>query len=203
MGKGEIAKVFETLARDTMKAGKDTVGKLENFARDTVKRVEQNLDEAAKADGQAAKRITDAGKPGTGEPVSVRKDSRGRVIPPGVKRLPSGKLPANFDYAGKVYDGKYWTDAMKAKYPNGVRFTDDGFPDFSSYATHAVKFDPHFVGNTTSDMTAANRMAGIPHEPAGWVWHHHQDTQTMQLVPIDLHDAVRHAGGRAIMRGVE
>ncbi|GIM95620.1 HNH endonuclease [Paractinoplanes toevensis] len=132
---------------------------------------------------------------------SVQLDSRGRVIPEGVERLPSGKLPANFEYAGKVYDGARWTPELAQEYPKGVRFTEDGFPDFSPYATHTVTFDPHFVGNHSTDFTAANRLAGLAETPEGYTWHHTQDTRTMQLIPTDLHDAIRHAGGVAIMKG--
>ena len=58
---------------------------------------------------------------------------------------------------------------------------------------------PNFAGDRT-DFAAANRMAGTRPDP-NFTWHHHQNTQTMLRVPADLHDAVRHAGGVAIMRG--
>ncbi|MEV0393796.1 HNH endonuclease [Polymorphospora rubra] len=80
-------------------------------------------------------------------------------------------------------------------------FTTDGFPDFSPYATHTVTFDPHFLGNHGTDFTEANRKAGLSHTPRDHTWHHHQDARTMQLVPTDLHRAVNHAGGVAIMKG--
>ena len=120
-----------------------------------------------------------------------------------MERLPSGRYPSNFRYAGQVYDGPRWTARLAEKYPNGVRFTDDGYPDFASYAIATVTFDPNFLGNHGSDYTEANRKAGLSTMPDGYTWHHHQDTQTMQLIPIDLHDAVRHAGGVSIMKGRE
>ena len=129
-----------------------------------------------------------------------RRDSRGREIPDSVQRLPSGRLPANWHYAGRVYDGEHWTPDLAQRYPDGVRFSNDGFPDFSPYATHTVTFDPQYAGNTTTDFTQANRLAGLPRTPDDYTWHHHQDTRTMQLVPTEVHDAVRHAGGRAILR---
>jgi hypothetical protein len=132
----------------------------------------------------------------------VIKDSKGREIPPGVKRLPSGRLPANSRYAGKQFPMDKLPPKLREKYPNGVHFTDDGFPDFSPYSTHSVKFDPPgFAGNHGTDFTHANRLAGIPEAPDTHTWHHHQDGHTMQLVPTDLHDAVRHAGGVAIKKG--
>jgi len=132
---------------------------------------------------------------------AVARDSRGRAIPPGVKRLPSGKLPANYKYAGRVYDGEKWTRELAEKYPNGVRFTADGYPDFGPYATHRVTIDPHFAGNHTTDFTAANRAAGLRETGLDHTWHHHQDGRTLLRVPTDLHDAVRHAGGVALSKG--
>lgn len=130
----------------------------------------------------------------------TRRDSRGREIPDEVQRLPSGRLPANWHYAGRVYDGKHWTPDLAGRYPDGVRFTNDGFPDFGPYAVRTATFDPQYQGNTTTDFTIANRLAGLPDTPDDYTWHHHQDTRTMQLVPEEIHDAVRHAGGRAILR---
>jgi len=124
-------------------------------------------------------------------------------VPQGVQRLPSGRYPQNFAYAGKVYDGPGWTPRLAEKYPNGVRFTADGFPDFAPYAQATVTFRPNFLGNRTTDFTEANGKAGLATMPDGYTWHHHQDTRTMLLVPIDLHDAVRHAGGVSIMKGRE
>lgn len=117
-----------------------------------------------------------------------------------VRRLPSGRYPANYRYAGKVYDGKNWTPKLQQKYPNGVRFSNDGFPDFSPYAQRTVTLRPTFAGDR-SDFALANRRAGLSATPDGFTWHHHQDTRTMQLIPTDLHRGVRHAGGVAIMKG--
>jgi hypothetical protein len=124
-----------------------------------------------------------------------------RVVPPGVKRLPSGRYPANYRYAGRVYDGKGWTRKLQRKYPDGVRFSKDGFPDFTPYSRRTVTIEPNFAGNRTTDFAKANELSKLSSTPDGFVWHHVQDTRTMQLVPIDIHDAVRHAGGVAIMKG--
>jgi len=32
------------------------------------------------------------------------------------------------------------------------------------------------------------------------MWHHVEDTRTLQLIPTDLHRVVRHTGGQAIIR---
>jgi len=144
-------------------------------------------------------------KQGEELPALVKKvvrDSKGREIPEGVKRLPSGRLPANFEHAGNQFPMEKLPAKLQQKYPSGVQFTEDGFPDFSPYATHTVKFEPPgFAGNHGSDFTDANRLANIESAPRTHTWHHHQDGQTMQLIPKDLHSAVRHAGGVAIAKG--
>src|SRR5262245_62313783 len=132
---------------------------------------------------------------------TVSKDSKGPVIPPGVKRLPSGRLPGNFEHAGKQFPMDRLPAEIRQKYPNGVHFTDDGFPDFAPYARSTVKFDPPgFEGNHGTDFTEAFRRSGVTPD-RDYTWHHHQDGQTMQYVPTDLHGAVRHAGGVAIAKG--
>jgi hypothetical protein len=45
---------------------------------------------------------------------------------------------------------------------------------------------------------AANRAAGLTATPEGMVWHHHQDGNTMQLVPRDVHERTGHTGSRGI-----
>jgi A nuclease of the HNH/ENDO VII superfamily with conserved WHH len=34
----------------------------------------------------------------------------------------------------------------------------------------------------------------------GYVWHHVEDGETLMLIPKDLHNAVRHTGGSAVIR---
>lgn len=151
-----------------------------------------------------SRRLTDPATP-LADMLAIRFNAAirpGRVIPPGVQRLPSGKLPSNYRYAGQQYPMERLSPGLRAKYPAGVKFTSDGFPDFTPYASHTVKFpSPGFVGNRSTDFTQANRMAGLPSKPRGWTWHHHQDGSTLQLVPEDLHEAIRHAGGVAIKKG--
>jgi RHS repeat-associated protein len=107
-----------------------------------------------------------------------------------------GRKPINSHYADSLYE---LTDpTLNAKYPGGVRFTEDGFPDFSLYATYEVEID--MIGNTTTDFSAANKAAGLMSTPRGYTWHHHQDGKTMLLVPSDLHNAVRHTGGVAVKK---
>jgi hypothetical protein len=132
--------------------------------------------------------------------AALAADSKGQPLPPGVKRLPSGRLPANYRWAGKTYNGSSWTKKLAKKYPDGVKFTEEGYPDFSPYATDTVVFKKGFAADST-DETLANMASGYSSTPDGFTWHHVEDGQTMQLIPSDLHDAVRHAGGVALSGG--
>lgn len=115
-------------------------------------------------------------------------------------RLINGRKPINSKYAGQVYDGPQWTSELAEKYPNGVRFNKQGFPDFSSYAKAEVELD-NLTGVYRTDAGMANKAVGLKQTPLGWVWHHVEDARTMQLVPRDIHSAVRHTGGAAVLRG--
>ncbi|WP_210766941.1 HNH endonuclease [Cerasibacillus terrae] len=102
----------------------------------------------------------------------------------------------NKKYAGQTYN---LSGDLAKKYPNGVKFTNDGFPDFSPYSKAKVKIDG-LKGNTSSDFTAANKAMGLKSTPSGYTWHHVEDGRTLMLVPTDLHQAVRHTGGAALIR---
>jgi filamentous hemagglutinin len=92
--------------------------------------------------------------------------------------------------------------ALRTKYPDSVRFTKEGFPDFKPYTIKEVRVQG-LTGNRRADTILANRAAGLKERPAGYTWHHCEDAETMQLVPSDLHAAVNHTGGAAILKGVE
>lgn len=102
----------------------------------------------------------------------------------------------NKKYAGQVYELE---GSLATKYPNGVKFSEEGFPDFSPYAKYKVKVDG-MKGNAGSDMDAANTAAGFDKTPGGYTWHHLEDGQTMILIPTDLHKAISHTGGAALLR---
>ncbi len=114
----------------------------------------------------------------------------------------------NSDYAGKTYELK--DPELAAKYPDGVTFTEKGFPDFSKYAQVSVKFempsssalkaDTCLTGNNAHDFKLANQMMGYKETPAGYTWHHKEDMMTLELIPTDLHMAVRHTGGASFLR---
>lgn len=102
----------------------------------------------------------------------------------------------NKKYAGQTFE---FSGDLAEKYPNGVKFTEDGFPDLKPYAKVKVEVEG-LKGNTTSDFTAANRAAGLKSTPQGYTWHHVEDGVTMELVPTDLHQAVRHTGGASLIK---
>ncbi len=85
-------------------------------------------------------------------------------------------------------------------HPSGVRFTAEGFPDFSPFAKARVELKG-LTGNYAKDAAMANKAVGLRATPENMVWHHVEDARTMLLVPKDIHSAVRHTGGSAILRG--
>ncbi|MYD63434.1 MAG: HNH endonuclease [Gemmatimonadetes bacterium] len=38
-------------------------------------------------------------------------------------------------------------------------------------------------------------------KPEGYIWHHHEDSGRMQLVPSDIHEKTGHTGGRSLWGG--
>ena len=57
------------------------------------------------------------------------------------------------------------------------------------------------TGKYALDARAANEAVVLPRTPDGFVWHHVEDALTLQLLPQDIHAAVRHTGGAAVLRG--
>jgi hypothetical protein len=83
---------------------------------------------------------------------------------------------------------------LAQKYPNGVRFTRDGYPVFTPYAERRVVIEGR-KGNRDADVDNANAAIGRSTTPSGYIWHHVEDGRTMELVPKTLHETVRHTGG--------
>lgn len=139
--------------------------------------------------------------PGAGDPpVEPPTEPPGGPIAPPTDEVPliNGRRPINSKYAGRVYNGPEWTPELAAKYPNGVRFTDQGFPDFSPYSKQTVYSAELLSGDVNTDLKALN----LPPAPEGYTWHHVEDGHTLQLVPTDLHEAIRHTGGAAVVRNL-
>ena len=67
-------------------------------------------------------------------------------------------------------------------------------PDIDTDSGDSTKV-PNLIINRAKDVREANKSVGLDSVPEGYTWHHVEDGVTMQLVPTDLHDSVRHAGG--------
>ncbi len=102
----------------------------------------------------------------------------------------------NKKYAGKTYE---LSGDLATKYPSGVKFSNEGFPDFEPYSIKKVTVD-NLEGDAYYDFIKANEAARYPSTPTGYTWHHVEDGRTMLLVPSDLHGAVRHTGGASLIR---
>ncbi|MBC3930030.1 HNH endonuclease, partial [Undibacterium sp. CY21W] len=97
-----------------------------------------------------------------------------------------GRVPINSRYAGEAH-------------PSGIEFNKQGFPDFGSVSKAQVRIDG-LTGNYAKDAALANKAVGLSKTPSDYVWHHVEDGRTMQLVPKDVHNEVRHTGGAAVIR---
>lgn len=121
----------------------------------------------------------------------------------GVPRI-NRRRPINFELAGGVIMPS--KPEVARLYPDGVRMKPNGFPDFTPYAVASVEIDGP-IGDTSKDFRAANKAAGLERfgdrAPRGFVWHHCEDGRTMQLVPFDIHDAVKHTGGEAVLEHLQ
>lgn len=77
---------------------------------------------------------------------------------------------------------------------------EDGYPDFSPYATHSVDIP---MSGGSADFDLANKAAGLETTPPGMTWHHHQNGTTMELVPSAINNNVPHTGGASIVGSTE
>jgi hypothetical protein len=116
----------------------------------------------------------------------------------------NNRRPVNGDLAGRKFPIEKLPPELRAKYPNSVEFDSKGFPRFEPYThvdasgrAYRVELDK-ITGDHYTDTKLANKAMGVKEEPDGFTWHHVEDAKTMILIPTDLHDAVRHTGGRAV-----
>lgn len=122
--------------------------------------------------------------------------------------------PINSNYSGKTYHFPEGSQMAK-KYPNGVPFSDVGYPDFSQYAVKKEVFEfpsnagraagTCLTGNDAHDFLMANELAGfgsLTTSPAGYTWHHVEDMKTLLLIPYDIHHWVRHTGGASLIKAL-
>ncbi|WP_084040855.1 HNH endonuclease [Gracilibacillus boraciitolerans] len=101
----------------------------------------------------------------------------------------------NKKYAREVYK---LSDDLGKKYPKGVKFSKEGFPDFSPYSKANIEIEG-LIGDHYFDFKKANEAIGLKNIPSGYTWHHVEDGKTMMLVPSDIHGAVRHTGGASLI----
>ena len=80
-----------------------------------------------------------------------------------------------------------------------VTYNKDGFPDFTPYRHPTVKdVQIEFTGDYDKDKKLADKAAGITkkmRDDEGYVWHHHEDGKTMQLIKESIHTDFFHTGG--------
>lgn len=85
-----------------------------------------------------------------------------------------------------------------------VTYNKEGYPDFTPYRHPTVKdVQIEFSGERKKDNRAADKAAGITEEKRQdekYIWHHHQDGKTMQLIKEDVHKDFFHTGGMARVR---
>lgn len=115
-------------------------------------------------------------------------------MPKGVPKRRTPRSVGDSFWMGRTF---YLGKPLNQKYPNGVNFTIQGYPDFHPYALVQVRIK--MTGIYWSDFADANKAAGFAKTPEGYTWHHHHDRTTRLLVPKDLHGEVRHTGGVAVI----
>ena len=104
---------------------------------------------------------------------------------------------------GKIYE--HADGSVTYENPGGtqVRYSTDGYPDFSPHATDSIELPDGFNGRS-QDFREANALTGRSEygsrSPPGSTWHHHENGTTMQLVPRDIHREFGHAGGISTSR---
>ncbi|MBZ2401120.1 HNH endonuclease, partial [Erwinia amylovora] len=113
----------------------------------------------------------------------------------------NGRLPINSKFAGKIYPLENLPVGIRNKYPHSVPFNHAGFPDFTRYSINNVRIE---LGRTRGiDFARADKAVGYGRgnpRPAEYTWHHHQNSGYMQLIPTDIHAAIKHTGGIATGR---
>lgn len=193
-------RVGKTLSKDAA----DAIKKMYTGAGAGIKQVVKNITEAD--DKHARELVAVAEKIGKNEKVdqATARSWFDDILNPkstkdsGIEKI-NGRNPINSKYAGKNFDGSTWTPALQQKYPNGVAFKTNGFPEFKPYAKASVKIDG-LTGDYGTDERAALRTLGLSRTPDGMVWHHVEDGETMYLIPKEVHQGVRHTGGAAILK---
>ena len=113
----------------------------------------------------------------------------------------NGKFPINSCFAGKTMTMKDVNQNILKKYPglsskyqHGVPFNMMGFPDFSRYAIRTVNLPGGFISDSNNYKDKGNMII----DGKRYIWHHTEKNGKIQLIPYDLHDAIKHTGGAAV-----
>lgn len=94
-------------------------------------------------------------------------------------------------------------------YPNGVKWSQKGYPDFASLKDKdgknlAVVDLGKLSGNSETDIKQAENLfiknGGIPE--TGYTWHHIEYSSKLVRVPSHIHDLMPHSGGMATHRKI-
>lgn len=131
--------------------------------------------------------------------TDAERQERIAELAPNAERAVAATNWSNRSRAGTVYRD-YRNPALHEKYPNGVPFSYEGFPQFENYAIATVRFGEGFAGDYDTDFRKSNHRAGFSRQPRGTVWHHHEDGKTLLLLDRDLHSDVRHWGGVRVIQ---
>lgn len=144
----------------------------------------------------------------TGAITGVAFGAAGKAVKAVVKFAKATKTAQKFTSAGiKIMNKKYankifkLTGDLAKKYGKGIKFNKYGFPDFSKFAKHTAKIKG-LTGNYYKDAAMANAKVGLKSTPIGYTWHHVEDGVTMILIPTELHKAVSHTGGAALIKSL-
>ncbi|MBS1998651.1 MAG: HNH endonuclease [Cyanobacteria bacterium SZAS LIN-2] len=151
---------------------------------------------------------------------AVLKDKGITVIEP-----VDGRLPVYWGWAGKYYPfaklHPVKCQELCSKYPKmkdalmkGVRYTENGYPDFEPFSLREVQLE-HPFGTRADDFLEADKLywpsvktradGEIMRKMHQLTWHHVEakpgQPPTLQLVPRAVHEAAKHTGGIAAEKG--
>lgn len=128
-----------------------------------------------------------------------------KAYPDTVEKI-NNRYPSNGDLAGQKYPLNKLPEHIQQKYPDSVIVDERGFIRFEPYThidevgrVYKVELDS-LSGDNKLDFKKANKAMGVEGTPDGCTWHHVEDTKTLIAIPSDLHDAIRHTGGRAVQK---
>ncbi|WP_341751167.1 HNH endonuclease [Candidatus Tisiphia endosymbiont of Piscicola geometra] len=113
------------------------------------------------------------------------------------------RYPINADLAGQKYPLHKLPEHIQLKYPDSVMVDEKGFMRFEPYAHidelgRIYRVELGSINGNKQDSRNANKAMGRDKTPEGHTWHHVEDTKTLIAIPSDLHDAIKHTGGRAV-----